>query len=364
MTRSRRAGGLAIGSAIAGVTLAAATGVAAWGLTTSYEHLLDTPQLYGAEWDAIVGNVSTETQAADSARRLAAIPGIRAVQILSLSGQQPDPAFAITSARPVVGEVSFGTVTRGRPPATSKEVALGADSMDEFGVDIGDDVSLPPGADDPVSFRVVGEVLVNDGFETRPGDGALVTPEAYDVIAAAGGDASTYAVWVDDDHDRTKTLAAVRDAFPTTYLEPRPPDKIANLQHVAAQPKLLTLVVGVLAGAALIHALAMSVTRSRRQIGVLKTLGFTRRQVISSVGWHATTIAAAALVVGIPLGVILGRLAWTAISQSIGVRVEHSLPAAAIGIVVGVVVVVANVAALVPGAAAARTRTALALRAE
>ena len=108
----------------------------------------------------------------------------------------------------------------------------------------------------------------------------------------------------------------------------------------------------------------MSVTRSRRQIGVLKTLGFTRRQVVSSVGWHATTIAVAALLVGIPLGVILGRLGWTAISGSIGVRAEHSLPAAAIGIVAAVVVVVANVAALLPGAAAARTRTALALRAE
>ena len=127
---------------------------------------------------------------------------------------------------------------------------------------------------------------------------------------------------------------------------------------------MLTLLVGALAGAALVHTLVMSVRRSRRQIGVLKTLGFTRRQVISSVGWHATTIAAAALIAGIPLGIIGGRLAWTTISSSLGVRVEHSLPLVAIGVVAVLVVAVANVAALGPGISAAHTPPGDTLRAE
>jgi ABC-type lipoprotein release transport system permease subunit len=259
--------------------------------------------------------------------------------------------------------VSFGTVTRGRPPATSDEVALGIDSMERFGVEIGDDVLLPPGGEETRRFRVVGQVIVNDSFETRPGNGALVTPEAFEVLAP-GGDASTYAVWVEDDRDREATLAAVREVFPTTYLEPRPPDKIANLRHVATEPKLLTLVVGLLAGAALVHALVMSVVRSRRQIGVLKSLGFTRAQVVSSVGWHATTIAAAALVLGIPLGIIGGRVAWRAVASSLGVHPHHALPIAIPLVVIGLVLLVANIAALVPGIAAARTRTSVALRTE
>jgi ABC-type lipoprotein release transport system permease subunit len=236
--------------------------------------------------------------------------------------------------------------------------------MRDLDVSIGGDVVLPPGDRELArTFEVVGEVIVNDGFESRPGNGALVTPTAFMEIAP-DGDGSTYAVWVDDDVDRRATLAAVHEAFPTTYVEPRPADKIANLRHVADQPKLLTLVVGLLAGAALIHALVMSVARSRRQIGVLKTLGFTRRQVVASVGWHATSIAVAALMIGVPLGIVGGRLAWTSISGSLGLEPHHALPVSAILVAAVVVLVVANTAAVLPGIAAARTRTSSALRAE
>jgi hypothetical protein len=365
MTRTRRAGGLALGSAVAGVTLAAATGIAAWQVTASFEGLIDTPARYGAEWDALVGNVATQDQAHETEQRLAAIPGIRAVRVWS-TPEQPGSGFTLVAGVPVVGEVNFGTVVAGRPPTTSEEVALGVTTMRELGLSIGDEVTLPLGGGDLARpFEVVGEAIVNDGFEARPGRGGLVTPEAFTAIAPDGS-GSTYAVWVDEEDgvDRDRTLAAVRAAFPTTFVEPRPTDKISNLRQVAGQPKLLTAVVGLLAGAALVHAVAMSVVRSRRQIGVLKTLGFTRSQVMSSVGWHATTIAGSALLVGVPLGIVGGRLAWTAIVSAIGLRPHHLLPVAAVFTVAAIVLVVANVAALIPGLAAARTRPATALRAE
>ena len=52
MTTSRRAGGVALGSAIAGVALAAAAGIAAWSLVASYDDLVARPERYGATWDA------------------------------------------------------------------------------------------------------------------------------------------------------------------------------------------------------------------------------------------------------------------------------------------------------------------------
>src|SRR5262249_55466448 len=161
----RRAGGFALGSAVVGVAVAAATGIAAWELTSSYDQLMGSPARYGVGWDALVGNVSTDAQQADAVSRLEAIPRIPAAPILSLSDAKPDPEFTILAGVPVVGELSFGIVTRGRPPATSDEVALGRDTMHDLGVGIGDMVDLPPGGGDTTQrFRVVGEAVINDGF--------------------------------------------------------------------------------------------------------------------------------------------------------------------------------------------------------
>ena len=80
------------------------------------------------------------------------------------------------------------------------------------------------------------------------------------------------------------------------------------------------------------------------------------RQVISSVGWHATTIAVIALVVGLPLGAVAGRLAWQAISNSLGVATVQSLPLLAIATIAGLALLVANIAAFACQACRRRVR--------
>jgi len=127
---------------------------------------------------------------------------------------------------------------------------------------------------------------------------------------------------------------------------------------------MLAVIIGLLAGAAMIHELVSSVRSGRRQIGVLKTLGFTRRQVIGTVAWHASMLAGAALLVGVPLGVVIGRRVWTAIVDNLGLVSAPVVSIPAIGVVVMLVLVVANLAALGPGIVAARTRPATALRTE
>ena len=55
-----------------------------------------------------------------------------------------------------------------------------------------------------------------------------------------------------------------------------------------------------------VSALVSSLRRRRRELAVLKTLGFSRRQVRATVAWQASTVAAVGLVVGIPLGLLVG----------------------------------------------------------
>ncbi len=82
------------------------------------------------------------------------------------------------------------------------------------------------------------------------------------------------------------------------------------------------LLSGLLALAALgtlVHTLVMSIRRRRRDLAVLKTLGFVRRQVSATVAWQATTLAGIALVIGLPVGAVVGRWAWTIFANAIGV---------------------------------------------
>jgi putative ABC transport system permease protein len=206
-------------------------------------------------------------------------------------------------------------------------------------------------------------VVVNDSLGARPGVGGLVSNEAFDAMAP-GSTGQTYAVWIDPGVDRAATLAALEKAFPTTYIEHSAPRQVANLGLVSHQPAWLALIIGLLAGAALIHALVTSVRRGRRQLGILKTLGFTRGQVVRTVGWHASALAIAALIVGVPLGVITARVMWTRIVDNIGLVSAPVVSIPAIAAVAVLVLAVANLAALGPGLAAARTRPATALRTE
>ncbi len=365
ITNSRRAGRLALGSAIVGVAFAAAAGVAAWSLVASYDDLRAEPTRYGSAWDAQVGNVGSESQQADTRARLDAIPGIEAVGLLSAKGIQGDPAFTIFAGEPFLGDVDFGTITAGRAPTKPTEAALGRTSMRDHDVAIGDTFTIvdPGDPDNTFDLDVVGEVVVNDALSSRPGVGALVTPEAFASMAPES-QSQTYGVYIDPGVDRDATLDALRDAFPTTFIAESTPTQVSNLGLVSGQPAWLALIVGLLAGAALVHALVTSVRSNRRQIGVLKSIGFTKRQVLSSVAWHASLLSAAALVVGIPLGVVIGRVTWSAIVDNLGVVSAPVVPLTAIVGVALLVLVVANLAALGPGWAAARTRAATALRTE
>jgi ABC-type lipoprotein release transport system permease subunit len=53
---------------------------------------------------------------------------------------------------------------------------------------------------------------------------------------------------------------------------------------------------------------------------VLKTLGLTWRQVQAVVAWNAIVLAAAALLIGVPLGIVAGRWAWAIFAGAAGTR--------------------------------------------
>ena len=142
------------------------------------------------------------------------------------------------------------------------------------------------------------------------------------------------------------------------------PAEIENYRSIGATPVLLAA--GLAAGAvvALGLTLTASVRRRRRDLALLKALGFTQRQLAACVAWQSTVAAAAGVIAGIPLGIALGRWLWILFARDIYAVPRATVPAPLIVYVGLGALVLANVVAALPERYAARTPTALVLRAE
>jgi predicted lysophospholipase L1 biosynthesis ABC-type transport system permease subunit len=142
------------------------------------------------------------------------------------------------------------------------------------------------------------------------------------------------------------------------------PAEIANYRTVGATPAFLAAVLAAGAIGALVLTLVASVRQRRRQFALLKALGFTQRQIAASVAWQSSLAAVVGVVLGVPIGIALGRWLWTLFADGISAVPHPTVPVLSVALVALGAVVFANLVALLPGRVAGRTRTSLLLRAE
>ena len=142
------------------------------------------------------------------------------------------------------------------------------------------------------------------------------------------------------------------------------PAEIVNYKSMGTMPVILAGGVAAGAFAALGLALVTSVRRRRRDLALLKTLGFTRRQLAATIAWQSTVIAVGGVVIGIPLGIAVGRWLWIGFARALSAVPDPVVPAASVALAAVAALVLANLVAALPSRAAARTPAALLLRAE
>jgi putative ABC transport system permease protein len=144
---------------------------------------------------------------------------------------------------------------------------------------------------------------------------------------------------------------------------PATPTDVVNFGQVQELPVLLGVALSLLALLTIVHLLLTSVRR-RRDFAVLRSLGFTRGQVRGAVSWQAGTLTAAALCLGLPAGILCGRLAWRVFAEQLAILTVVVVPVAALTALAGAALLIAAAAAAVPGESAARARAAEILHGE
>ncbi len=307
-----------------------------------------------------------------------AVPGVTGYAAGSygqvrLGGDQT-PAIGIDAA----SGGGFVTLLRGRAPAGPDEIALGAGTLRAHGWRVGEQISASA-TPEPAGqrgrrrpMRIVGEVVLpsfsEGGFAaTNLGQGAEIATSLLSTPTPpfCTGRQTCYAFVLIRYRPGTNLHAAARrlqaaltahgcaPGCATITADQRPAD-IQDYASVQGTPLALSALLALLAIAALAHVLLTSVRRRRRDLAVLKTLGLRRAQLLAVVSWQAGAMAAAALLIGVPAGLLAGRWAWALFATSAGVSPAASIPDLAVLIAIPVTLAAAIAIAAWPGWEAAQ----------
>jgi hypothetical protein len=332
----------------------------ALGLSASLDRLVATPSRYGWAWDLSV--VGPDINLLEQNPDIAAVAEGRFNVPLVIDGRQT-PAMGLASK---LGEIS-PTVVEGRPARSAGEIVLGTDTLARLHRSVGDTVT----AEGPAGIRrlhVVGRGVFAAPEDPLPlSDGAALSLADLDTLGLADGshEGQSYVRYVVRWAPGVDATAArARLAGHYELIGPRPPPEVQKLTEVQALPRILAGFLASIAAVAIGYALVTGVTRRRRDFAVLRTLGFTGRQVSAAVAWQASTITALGVAVGIPLGLVVSRIVWAQLAGGLGVATDSAVPTFALVVAVPAALLAANLIAFVPGRVAARTQPANALRSE
>jgi hypothetical protein len=329
------------------------------------------PQRSGVVWNFMVGSgegpltpKQLGTVMAD--RDVAAVlHGVwyRAVRIHGVT----TPTFAITTLKGDIAPV----VLTGHAPRTRDEIAFGPGTLHDLKLHVGERIRV--GNSPARDVTIVGTALLpatshtdydQSGWMTADGVRSLVGPigkldtngyEDYAFIRWKPGVSHAAA---------QKTLLKQFGNGELYSLPAALPTAVVSLGDVRSLPVALGVFFGLLASATVAHALVTTVRRRRHELAIMRSVGFTRSQSRIAIAWQATLIAAAGLIIGVPLGVVTGRLVWRWLAHNFPVVYVPPVAAVAVVLVVPAAIALANLLAAWPARSAARIRPAEALRTE
>lgn len=365
---SHEAGRVPNRAATVGLTVGVAGTVAALVFGASLSHLTTDPESFGWTWDVSVANCSTVECTDEAAALLEANPDVAAYTGFN-------EGSATVNGRPTGGLQyvlgrgwAGGTILEGGPPAGAHDAVLAPATAHDLGVAVGDEIEVTAEGAAPVSFRVSGifvppaalsdNVSLSEGVGITSGGLRRATP---DLPAALSRRAQYFLVLLDPGVDREEALAGLREDFPATLLEPLRTDDIEGMYRLRRLPVYLAGLVGLLALLTLIHFVVATARRRRSALATVQALGGRQGLGRAALAWHADSVALASLLVGVPVGVAVGRLGWVAAADALEVAVDPVIPSLALALLAAAVMAVA----LVLGSGSYRFRSrspALALR--
>jgi hypothetical protein len=380
----RGANAAPVRSAILGAVLAVAVLVTTVTFGASLDNLVSHPSLYGWNWNyaLLSGFAGQENMPApqvtamfDHDHYVASWSGANFVggtldgQSVNMMAEKPDARVA-------------PPILSGHGLEAANQVVLGDMTLASLHKRVGDTVTFSNGKTKPTTLTIVGTATmtpISKGLEM--GTGALVdtsdfTPALLNPQQSPIPGPQAVLIRIRTGANTNAALRSIHKIIERLGRVPNDqgnagglvaqlrPAEIVNYRTMGTTPAILGGGLALGAVAALALTLVASVRRRRRELALLKTLGFVRRQLAEAVAWQSSIAVAIGVVIGVPIGILLGRELWNLFAHEIDAVPVPSVPGLVIVLIAVGALLLANVVAAVPGRMAARTSTALVLREE
>jgi ABC-type lipoprotein release transport system permease subunit len=292
---------------------------------------------------------------------------------------QPLPVIGLAPGRGTIAP----SLTSGRTVRSRGEVVLGRSTLRSLHRSVGDPVRIVINGRS-ARLRIVGVAAMpsigqGGADHTSLGRGAVMRFEDLADLMAPGttclatedalcAQALVFDVAPGSDGDAIARRIASIDPDTTpggTYEQAI--TRAADIRNYDQMRSLPLALAGALASAAVVafgFSLTATVRARGRELAVLRALGFTSRQLRTTLVTHAVVIAVVATVVGVPLGIAAGRLQWIRFADDVGVV---PLPVVAVPLLVTAAiaaVLLSALVALLPARLAARVTVGSLLRSE
>jgi len=343
-----------------GLALVAFVTVFAAGLKSTVARVVDENFAGGLVIQNTDGFSPIPNGAAGAARKVPGVElvaSIRGAQAKVVEGGAPGGTVQVNAPTRDIGEAVSVEWKQGGPKTlrelSDDEAIVSSDFASSHDLELGDSFQLLTQARERPRFRVVGEfnsklgvfgsVLVTQGVMARD---FAQTQDLFDFVKVAEG--------ADEAKVQALLTAGSEALFPVTEVLNQGELKESREEQI---DELVTLVIALLAFAILIsvfgiaNTLALSIHERTRELGMLRAIGMSRRQVRTMIRYESVITA----LIGAILGMVLGVVFATLIAQPLkseGFTLSYPIPVLILLLIVAAVIGV--VAAILPARRASR----------
>ncbi len=230
--------------------------------------------------------------------RIAALPDVEAVSgvVITVASTEEMPLLIIFGYHPREFAIRHFRIVEGQPLTARRQVIIGRQAAETLGLEVGDTLRLLES-----TFRVAGIYETGVGLEDS---GVVIGLREAQVLAGKPRQVMWYLVKLRDP-ERVESVQDYLDAhFPeidislTSKIVEIMPD-MRTTEEMIGQISFLAMFIGAVG---MLNTMLMSVLERTREIGVLRALGWRRRQVVGMILQEALALGAVGGVCGIILG--------------------------------------------------------------
>lgn len=189
-------------------------------------------------------------------------------------------------------------------------IALSADQAEEFGLGLGDTVNVRfPSSTEVKEFRIAALYEREDAINVNIPIDYLFGLPAYEANFEDQYDNQvivTLAEGVSPDDGRA-AIETVTDDYPLAKVQDQAELKANQAKQINQFLALIYLLLGlavIIAFVGIVNTLGLSIYERTRELGLMRAVGMSRRQLKSSIRWEAVIIALLGTALGLVLGIV------------------------------------------------------------